>query len=250
MHDLPGVGKDLQDHINIPITFYTREKIGVGAWTEESLAASLGEWQASRSGPRTSPWVAAGAHVRSRREVEPDLQLYGAISPHRDYVRFLSSKPGITLHATLQRPNSRGRITLRSADPIEHPAIDPGYFVSDAGGGDIATMIEGVRINRRIAAQSPLKEMIEGEVTPSAEASSDAEIADYVRGHCTTLYHAASTCRMGTDDLAVVDPQRLQVRGIDGLHVADASVIPIMISGNIQTPTILIAECAAAAILG
>jgi len=95
-----------------------------------------------------------------------------------------------------------------------------------------------------------MKEMIEGEVTPSAEAASDAEIADYIRGHCTTLYHAASTCRMGTDHLAVVDPQRLEVRGIGGLHVADASVIPIMISGNIQTPTILIAECAAAAILG
>ena len=250
VHELAGVGRDLQDHINIPITFYTKEKIGVGAWTEESLAASLAEWETSRSGPRTSPWVAAGAHVRSRPDVEPDLQLYGAISPHRDYVRFLSSRPGITLHATLQRPNSRGRITLRSADPIEHPAIDPCYFASDASDSDIATMIEGVRINRRIAAQSPLKEMIEGEVTPSAEAASDAEIADYIRGHCTTLYHAASTCRMGTDDLAVVDPQRLQVRGIDGLHIADASVIPIMVSGNIQTPTILIAESAAAAILG
>jgi choline dehydrogenase len=250
VHDLPGVGRDLQDHINIPITFYTKEKIGVGAWTEQSLAASLAEWETSRSGPRSSPWVAAGAHVRSRPDVEPDLQLYGAISPHRDYVRFLSSRPGITLHATLQRPNSRGRITLRSADPIEYPAIDPCYFSSDETGRDIATLIEGVRINRRIAAQSPLKEMIEGEITPSAEAASDAEIADYIRGHCTTLYHAASTCRMGTDELAVVDPKRLQVRGIDGLHVADASVIPIMISGNIQTPTILIAECAAAAILG
>ena len=250
VHELAGVGRDLQDHINIPITFYTKEKIGVGAWTQESLAASLAEWETSRSGPRSSPWVAAGAHVRSRPDVEPDLQLYGAISPHRDYVRFLSSRPGITLHATLQRPNSRVRITLRSADPIEHPAIDPCYFASDASGSDIATMIEGVRINRRIAAQSPLKEMIEGEVTPSAEAASDAEIADYIRGHCTTLYHAASTCRMGTDDLAVVDPQRLQVRGIDGLHIADASVIPIMVSGNIQTPTILIAESAAAAILG
>lgn len=163
-------------------------------------------------------------------------------------MRFLSSKPGSTLHATLQRPRSRGRITLRSGDPIEDPAIDPGYFASDPSGSDIATMIEGVRINRRIAAQSPLKEMIESEVTPSAEATSDTEIADYIRGHCTALYHAASTCRMGADELAVVDPKRLQVRGIDGLHVADASVVPIMISGNIQTPTILIAECAAAAI--
>jgi len=250
VHDLPGVGKDLQDHINIPITFYTKEKIGVGAWTDESLEASLAEWQATRGGPRSSPWVAAGAHVRSRPDVEPDLQLYGAISPHRDYVRFLSSKPGITLHSTLQRPLGRGQLTLRSADPIEYPAIDPRYFVSDPAGRDIATLVEGVRINRRIAAQSPLKELIEGEVTPSAEAESDAEIAEYIRGHCTTLYHASSTCRMGVDPMAVVDPVNFKVRGLEGLHVADASVIPIMVSGNIQTPTILIAERAAAAITG
>ncbi|UGA47308.1 GMC family oxidoreductase N-terminal domain-containing protein [Bradyrhizobium quebecense] len=248
LHDLPGVGKDLQDHINIPITFYTRENIGVGAWTDESLAASLKQWQESRSGPRSSPWVAAGAHVRSRPDVEPDLQLYGAISPHRDYVRFLSSKPGITLHSTLQRPNSRGELTLRSADPLEYPAIDPRYFSSDPTAQDIKTLVQGVRINRHIAAQSPLRELIEGEVTPSAEASSDAEIADYVRGHCTTLYHAASTCRMGNDRMAVVDPASFKVRGLEGLRVADASVIPIMISGNIQTPTLLIAERAAAAI--
>ena len=250
VHDLPGVGKDLQDHINIPITFYTKEKIGIGAWTPESLDASLKEWQETRTGPRSSPWVAAGAHVRSRPDVEPDLQLYGAISPHRDYVRFLSSKSGISLHCTLQRPKSRGEITLRSADPIEHPAIDPRYFSSDPTGSDIATLIAGIRINRRIAAQSPLKELIESEVTPSLEAESDADIAEYIRGHCTTLYHAASTCRMGTDSRAVVDPKTFKVHGLEGLHVADASVIPIMTSGNIQTPTILIAERAAQAIMG
>ncbi len=110
-------------------------------------------------------------------------------------------------------------------------------------------MVEGVRISRRIAAQSPLKELIECEITPSAEAESDAEIAEYVRGHCTTLYHASSTCRMGTDKMAVVDPKSFKVHGVDGLRVADASVIPIMISGNIQTPTILIAERAAAAVM-
>ncbi len=248
VHDLPGVGKDLQDHINIPITFYTHAQIGVGAWTDDSLAASLKEWEDHRTGPRTSPWVAAGAHVRSRPDVEPDLQLYGAVSPHRDYARFLSSKAGFSLHATLQRPNSRGELRLRSANPIEYPAIDPRYFSSDSTGQDIATLVEGVRINRRIAAQSPLREMIACEVTPSAEAQSDAEIAEYVRGHCTTLYHAASTCRMGTDARAVVDPATFRVHGLDGLRVADASVIPIMISGNIQTATILIAERAARAI--
>jgi choline dehydrogenase len=250
VHDLPGVGKNLQDHINIPISFYANKPIGIGAWTDAFLEESLREWQATRSGPRASPWVAAGAHVRSRPDVEPDLQLYGAISPHRDYARFLGGKPGVTLHSTLQRPNSRGEIKLRSADPIEYPSIDPRYFSSDPTGADIATLIEGVRINRRIAAQSPLKELLDYELSPSAEAESDAEIADYVRGHCTTLYHAASTCRMGTDPMAVVDPRTFKVHGLEGLRVADASVIPIMISGNIQTPTLLIAERAAKAIPG
>ncbi|SPP98949.1 MULTISPECIES: GMC oxidoreductase [Bradyrhizobium] len=208
-----------------------RHSVGLADDVQHISRLGLSHRAASRL-PRTAHLLAArqdGRRLRrddSRPDVEPDLQLYGAISPHRDYVRFLSSKPGITLHATLQRPRSRGRITLRSGDPIEDPAIDPGYFASDPSGSDIVTMIEGVRINRRIAAQSPLKEMIESEVTPSAEATSDTEIADYVRGHCTTLYHAASTCRMGADELAVVDPKRLQVRGIDGLHVADASVVP------------------------
>ena len=106
--------------MNIPITFYTREKIGVGAWTPESLEASLAEWKDSRTGPRSSPWVAAGAHVRSRPDVEPDLQLYGAISPHRDYVRFLSSKPGITFAfypAAAEKP-WRDQIAFRRSDRI------------------------------------------------------------------------------------------------------------------------------------
>lgn len=249
VHDLPGVGKSLQDHINIPITFYSHNPIGVGAWTAETLERDFREWEATRSGPRSSPWVAAGGFVKSRPEVEPDLQLYGAISPHRDYVRFLSSRPGITLHTTLQRPDSRGEIRLRSADPIEHPAIDPRYFISDEDGSDLATLTEGIRISRRIAAQPPLHDLLSGEITPSAECESDAEIADYIRGHCTTLYHPTSTCRMGTDPLAVVDPLSMRVHGLDGLCIADASVFPKMVSGNTNAPTIMVAERAAAMIL-
>lgn len=249
VHDLPGVGKNLQDHINIPITFTTKEKIGIGAWTDETLARDFEEWQTSRSGPRSSPWVAAGGFVKSRPGIEPDLQLYGAISPHRDYVRFLSSKPGITLHTTLQRPDSRGEIRLRTADPLERPMIDPRYFASDPDGSDLATMVEGVRISRRIAAQSPLADLIEGEVSPSADCGSDEEIADYIRGHCTTLYHPTSTCRMGTDAAAVVDPASMKVRGLEGLRIADASVFPNMISGNTNAPTIMIAERASAMII-
>ncbi|MDX3929816.1 MAG: FAD-dependent oxidoreductase [Shinella sp.] len=249
VHDLPGVGKDLQDHLNIPITFYTKEPMGIGAWTEETINDSFIEWKDKRSGIRTSPWVASGGHVCSRPGVEPDLQLYGAISPHRDYARFLGGRSGITAHCTLQRPNSRGEIRLRSANPVEHPAIDPKYFVSDPDGLDLATMIAGIRINRNIVAQSPIRELIDYEVTPSAECESDEELANYVRGHMTTLYHPSSTCRMGIDAMAVTDPATLKVHGLEGLRVADASVIPKMVSGNLNAPTIMVAERAAAMIL-
>jgi len=249
VHDLPGVGKDMQDHLNIPISFYTNEPIGIGAWTDEIIADSFAEWRDKRTGIRTSPWVASGGHVCSRPGIEPDLQLYGAISPHRDYARFLGGQAGVTGHSTLQRPNSRGEIKLRSSNPIEYPAIDPKYFISDPEGMDLATMVEGVKINRRILEQSPMKELIAYELSPSAECKTDAEIANYVRGHMTTLYHPSSTCRMGIDPMAVTDPATLKVHGLEGIRVADASAIPKMVSGNLNAPTIMVAERGAEMIL-
>lgn len=248
LHDLPGVGKNLQDHINIPITFHSKEPVGIGGMSDVQIAAAIGEWQRARSGAITSNWAATGGHARSSPEVaEPDLQLYAVIASGRDHARYLAARPGITLHSTLQRPESRGDIRLRSADPIEHPVIDPKYFSSDETGGDLATLVAGVRLNRKIAAQSPLADIIDREITPSAEAQSDREIEDLVRGHCTTLYHPCGTCRMGSDEMSVVDP-KLKLHGLEGLRVADASVFPKVISGNTQTPTILVAERCATAI--
>lgn len=242
VHDLPGVGKHLQDHLNVAFTAYTKEPMGIGAWTDEIIADSFTEWQEHRTGIRTSPWVASGGHVRSRPDVEPDLQLYGAISPHRDYTRFMATRSGITAHTTLQRPESRGEIKLRSADPVEYPAIDPKYFVSDPTGTDLTTLVEGIRIQRRILEQSPIRELIDYELSPSAECQSDEEIAEYVRRHVMTLYHPSSTCRMGTDAMAVTDPATMKVHGIEGLYVGDASAIPKMVSGNLNAPTIMLAE--------
>ncbi|HEX3982294.1 MAG TPA: GMC family oxidoreductase N-terminal domain-containing protein, partial [Acidisoma sp.] len=145
VHDLPGVGKTLRDHINVPITFAARDKIGIGAMTGAEIAAATAEWAESRTGPMTSCWVAAGGFVRTRPDVEPDIQLYGVISGHRDHARYLAAGPGITLHATLQRPNSAGEMRLRSADPLEHPILDPKYFSSDPEGYDLKTMTEGVK---------------------------------------------------------------------------------------------------------
>lgn len=250
VHDLPGVGKGLQDHINVVVSFAARRPIGLGAMTDEDFAQSLAEWSEHRTGPRTSNWASAGAHVCSRPGVEPDLQLYGVASPHRDYARFLYPGSGLSLFAVLQRPESRGEIRLRSADPIAHPAIDPRYFISDPGGLDLATLVEGVKINRAIAAASPLAEVIAHELSPSAECRTDDDIARHIRGHCMTLYHPSSTCRMGSDAMAVVDPASFQVRGLDRLVIADASIFPKMISANLNATVIMIAERAAMAVLG
>lgn len=247
--DVPQMGKNLQDHINVAFSCYTKEHVGIGAWDAAFLAESFAEWQEKKTGPRSSAWVSAGAHVRSRPDVEPDLQLYGAVSPHRDYGRFLSSRAGMVFHSTLQRPLSRGEIRLRSADPVDYPDIDPRYFTSDPTGSDLATLVEAIKIQRRVAASAPLADLLDGEMQPSADCQTDEEIAQYIRGHCMTLYHAASTCRMGTDAEAVVDSSSLKLNGVEGLYVADASAIPRMISGNINATTVLIAERAARSIL-
>ncbi len=244
VHDLPGVGKSLQDHLNVMITFHAREKIGLGGLSQTDIAAAAVEWVATQTGPMSSNWAAAGGFARSGTDVaEPDLQLYGVISGNRDHGRYIAARPGITLHGTLQRPLSHGEIRLRSADPLQHPAIDPRYL-SDPDGKDLATLVAGVRLNRRIAAAASLAELLEGEITPSAGCATEAEIAAYIRAHCTTLYHPTSTCRMGSDAQAVVD-STLRVHGIAGLRVADASVMPRMVSGNTNAPTIMIAERAA-----
>ena len=240
--DVAQVGQNLQDHINIPISFYTKEETGVGAWDGAFLEESFREWRDQGTGPRSVNWAAAGAHVSTRPGEEPDLQFYGAVSPHRDYGRFLSDRSGMTMHTVLQRPRSRGEVRLLSADPLAAPLIDPKYFASDPSGDDLARLVEGIRIQRRLALTAPLAPLLGPEMQPSVACQSDGELEHYIRGHCTTLYHAAGTCRMGSDAAAVVDSASLRVNGIDNLHVADASVIPRMISGNIQASVIAIAE--------
>lgn len=246
--DIPEMGKNLQDHINVAFSYYTKDHDGIGAWDADFIAGAQKEWEEKGTGPFSVPWVAAGAHVRSRPDVEPDLQLYGAASPHRDYTRFMSVKAGMTMHSVLQRPESRGEIKLFSADPIRYPSIDPKYFTSDETGTDIKTLVEAIKIQRRVAETAPLSGILDGEMAPSADCQTDADIEMYVRSHCMTLYHPSSTCRMGKDAGAVVDSDSFAVNGVEGLYVADASVFPRMISGNLNATVILVAERAAKAI--
>lgn len=245
IHDLAGVGRSMQDHVNCLITYATDEKIGIGGMSEPEFTAATEEWFSHRTGPMANPWSTTGGQAKSQPHLaEPDLQIYGVASAHRDHGRYRASGPGLSFYTTLQRPRSTGTLTIRSPDPLMPPAIDPDYF-SDPDDVDLMTLIDGLRLSRRIAASKALAHLKLREITPSADALSDPEIGAYVRGHCQSIYHPTSTCRMGTDPLAVVDPATLKVHGLEGLRIADASVFPTVVASNICATVFMVAERAA-----
>lgn len=242
VHDLPGVGQGMQDHVNCVVTYATNEKIGIGGMSEAEFGGAIQQWLDHRTGPMANPWSSTGGQAKSRPELErPDLQIYGVASAHRDHARYFASSPGMSFFTILQRPKSTGTLSLRSPDPLTAPALDPDYF-SDPDDCDLNTLIDAVRLSRKIASAKAMAHLDLREITPSAEAVSDAEIGVFVRGHCQSIYHPASTCRMGSDPLSVVDPQSLKVRGIEGLRVCDASVFPDLIAGNICATVFMVAE--------
>ena len=170
VHDLPGVGQSMQDHVNVVVTYATDQKIGIGGLSEAEFGAAIDEWVAHRTGPMANPWSSTGGQAKSRPELEkPDLQIYGVASGNRDHARYFASRPGIGFYTILQRPKSTGTLTLRSPDPLTAPAIDPDYF-SDPEGADLKTLIDGVRLSRRIAGTKALAHLDLREITPSAEA--------------------------------------------------------------------------------
>lgn len=224
--DLPGVGENLQDHAVCPVIFGSAREIPHGGGSGLPEMQSHFFWR-SRFGlpapdvqpihfttPRYEPWMEGPAH-------------------------------GFTLHAGLIRPKSRGTVRLASADPDDPPLIDPGYLSAAI---DLETLVASIELNRDVAAQPALAEWNAGELYPGPAVRTRAQLRDYVRLALGSYHHQAGSCRMGVDDLAVVDP-RLRVRGVDGLRIADASVMPAVTSGNTHAPTIMIGERAADMIL-
>jgi choline dehydrogenase-like flavoprotein len=152
------------------------------------------------------------------------------------------------VHACALRPKSRGTIRLHSADPAQPAAIRPNYL-SDAEGRDLATMLEGARLSRELFAQAPFAPYRGEEIFPGAAAQSEADLVAFIRRKAETIYHPVGSCRMGTTEDAVVDSE-LRVRGIDNLRVVDASIMPSLVGGNTNAPTMMIAERAAQLLLG
>ncbi len=240
-HELPGVGANLIDHLANGLLVSTK---GVETLATAESLRNLASWAVRGRGPLTSNLGEAVAFVRTRPDLPaPDLELLFAPVLFEEEGLKQPTEHGLTLAVVLLRPTSVGTVTLRSSDPRIPPAIDPCYL-TDPGGGDIATLLNGLRLARRVLAQEPLATFVDSELLPGSDARSDDDLRAHIRQLSQTLYHPAGTCRMGSDPLAVVDPT-LRVRGTDGLRVADASIIPVLPSGHTNWPTVMIAERAA-----
>jgi choline dehydrogenase len=241
--DLPGVGRNLQDHPAVCVSHACTRPITLDrADTFTNLVRYF-----FRRGPLTSNIAEAGAFVRtSPAKAAPDLQLYFGPVYFLEHGFHRPPGHGFTLGACLLRPASRGTISLRSRDPLQPPLLRPGYLEAP---DDCRTLVEGMRRLRRIAAAPALDPWRGSEYLPGETVRTDEEIEGDVRRRVQTLYHPVGTCRMGTDSLSVVTP-RLEVHGTTGLRVVDASVMPTLVGGNTHAPTVMIAEKAADLILG
>ena len=245
--DLPGVGANLQDHLDICTLQHCTKPVSYDRLNDAAIAL---RYLLHRDGPGTSNIAEGGGFVRSRHaeDSRPDLQFHFIPALLDDHGRRRPPGYGFTMHACMLRPKSRGTIRLKSANPVEKPAIHANYL-SDAAGYDLRMLVEGVKLSREIFAAPPFAAYRGDEIFPGADVRSEADVVAFIRRKAETVYHPVGSCRMGADADAVVDPE-LRVRGIAALRVVDASVMPCLPGGNTNAPTIMIAEQAADFILG
>jgi choline dehydrogenase len=245
-HELPGVGRNLIDHLRASVAFRSRGASLNPRTRGLPLALEVLKYVAVGRGALTMGVTAASVFCRVGGAQRPNLQLmFSPSSFDQDRFGQLERQPGATLTACLGLPESRGTVLARSADPAQPPAIRPGYLSAPA---DLANLVEGVRLARRVAAQPALARLLVEETLPGPRVASDRDIADYVRRASGSVFHPVGTCRMGVDAGAVLDP-RLKVRGIAGLRIADGSVMPTLVNGNTNAACVMIGEKAADLVL-
>ena len=245
----PEVGRNLQDHPVLPIAYHaTRRDTLDRTRRYPGKAVAIAEYLVRKRGPLTSNVAEAGGFVRSEDQLDaPDLQFHFCPCFNRDHG--FKNPPfggGFTLLPTLLTPRSRGVIRLKQPDAGIKPRIDPHHLEEPE---DVARLSFGYRLSVKIANAPSLRRYRGPSLFPPAELSHDRAIEDFVRGSVEALYHPVGTCRMGTDEDAVVDPE-LRVRGVEGLRVVDASIMPTIIRGNTHAPTVMIAEKAADLVRG
>lgn len=249
LHHLPEVGKNLADHLDVTIMHAANSRAPIGvapSFLPRAMAGLLSYYFGGR-GFLTSNVAESGGFVKSSPDRDrPNIQFHFLPTYLKDHGRKIALGYGYTLHICDLLPKSRGHIGLKSSDPMADPLIQPNYLGDPE---DLKTMMAGFKIGRRILEAPTMAAHSKKEVHPGGAVRSDDEIAAFIRNKAETIYHPVGTCRMGGDAGSVVDPE-LKVRGVVGLRVVDASVMPSLVAGNTNAPTMMIAENAADIILG
>lgn len=248
VHDLPGVGQNLQDHLDFILAYKSRDRdmFGLSLHGGLSLLRQMLLWRRDGTGMIASPLAEGAGFLKTSPELDrPDVQLHFVVSIVEDHARKLFLGHGFSCHICPLYPRARGSVFLQSADPLAAPGIDPRYLSDDH---DLQTLVSGAKMARAIM-QAPAMDRYRHKELHLPETPSDADWEAQIRARADTIYHPVGTCRMGTDPMAVVDPE-LRVHGVEGLRVVDASIMPTLIGGNTNAPTIMIAEKAADMIRG
>ncbi len=241
VHELPGVGQNLQDHLDFILAYSTKDtdNLGIGLRGSFKLLKELVKWRKTGNSMAASTIAEAGSFFKTDPSLDrPDVQTHFVIAVVDDHSRKLHLGHGYSCHVCVLRPHSRGEVVLNSGDPMEAPSIDPKFLSDDR---DLQTLIKGARKTRDILNAPALKGYQHKELFGVHDDMTDAEWEHHIRERADTVYHPVGTCKMGGDDLAVVDAE-LKVHGLDGLRVADASIMPNVVSGNTNAPSIMIGE--------
>lgn len=247
-HELDGVGRNLQDHLDLALTFTCTRPVSL-AWLGNPARrfAAGAQWILAKQGIVSSNIFELGGLIRSNDTTPwPNLQFHMSPVLFDFQAGTVSRSEGFMLHCSQLRQESRGRITLASSDPRQKPRIQFNFLSTE---NDRREMREGIRLTRDIVRQKPMADIMGEEISPHPRLVTDDELDAFVRETAETEFHPSCTCRMGTDDLAVVDSE-LKVHGLESLRVVDASIMPNVISANLNGPTMMIAEKASDMILG
>ena len=248
---LPGVGQNLQDHLELYVVQKCKKPVTLLGDQKGLRMISVGiQWFLNQTGPTATSHLESGGFARSRPGVEhPDIMFHFLPSQVIDHGRKAPWMEAFQVHVGPMRSESRGWLKLKSKDPRAHPVIDPNYLSTEA---DRWELRESIKLSREIFAQKAFDEFRGGETEHGESAINDAQLDEFVRDKADSAYHPSCTCKMGdpdTDNMAVVD-SNTKVIGIDNLRVVDASIMPSVASGNLNAPTIMIAERAADLIQG